>query len=552
MATWAPHLRALILGLGFLLFLAPPPSEAAAPKAKPKVTKKTGKAKPGSATTRKGKGGKPIKGAPVAPEPETDEEEEASAPAAQTPEPATSAPAAAAPAPAEEAAPPPAAPSDAPRAASGNAVAVLELKAVDPDLPGSVVPAVDTAIRAQLEAQLAVLPAPELAGLRAGTETAPDLSAVNALLAEAKAQMLTFQYAKVIQKLAQAKRQIAPLLLQLRDYQPLLEIHLYTAVASMHAGDKKTSTTAFAELARLRPDFRIDPQQFPPSVLDAFDKARQAETRQARGRVVINSVPAGAKVYVDEVMAGTAPGAVAASPGEHVVRVEKAGYHSWAEKVTVAPYSKVEKEAVLKKNLGTAALKQLETELTGGPAPKALAQLGSTVSQALGAQGTIVGVVGGSHETYAVSVVYLPKSGPMRAVVGEVSRDMKDLPAVAEKMARALQTASKDQSAPADGKTDVRLLAEKPPLRPLDFTKYGMGLAPGPLPVELIPRPKPEAIAGLDPRALGPVGQPAVQQPPLPWWVWTGASVLAASAAGGAAWYFLKPPPTVQFDLQRN
>jgi len=160
-------------------------------------------------------------------------------------------------------------------------------------------------------------------------------------------------------------------------------------------------------------------------------------------------------------------------------------------------------------------------------------------------------VVGGSHQTYAISAVYLPKSGASRAVVGEVPRDMKDLPAVSEKMARALLAASKDQTAPAGGKTDVRFLAEKPPLRPLDFNKYGMGMAPGPLPPELIPRPPPD-LAGIDPRVLNPVNPPAVKQQPMPWWVWTGASVLVASAAGGAAWYFLKPAPTVQFDLARN
>src|SRR5512140_503372 len=298
MATWAPPLRALFLGLGLLLFLTPQPSQA---QPKTKVTKKFGKAKSKGASTRKGKS---TRGAPVA-DPATDAEEEEGA--------AGSDPAAAVPPPAE--ASPPPAPSDAPRIASGASVAVLDLRGVDPDLPGSVVPAIDTALRAQLGAQLAVLPAPELTDLRAGTEKGPDLSAVNALLAEAKAQMLNFQYAQVIKKLTEAKREIAPLVLQLRDYQPLLEIHLYMAVASMNAGDKRTSAASFAELARLRPDFRIDPQQFPPSALDAFDKARQAEARQARGRVVINSVPAGAKVYVDEVEAGTAPGSVAASPG---------------------------------------------------------------------------------------------------------------------------------------------------------------------------------------------------------------------------------------------
>jgi len=535
MATWAPPLRALFLGLGLLLFVAPQPSQAGP---KPKLTKK--------ASTRKGK---LPKGAPAStPDSGADAEE---SPGDSAPAAVPSAPAAAPPA--EAARPPPPVPSDAPRAPSNGSVAVLELRTIDPDLPGSVVPAIDTALRAKLDAQLSVLPAAALGDLRAGTEKAPDLAAVNALVADAKKELLNFKYAEVIRKLIQAKRQIDPLIFQLRDYQPLLEIHLYMAVAAMNAGDKRTSAASFSELARLRPDFRIDPQQFPPTVLEAFEKARQAETKQARGRVVINAVPGGAKVYVDEVAAGTAPGSVAATPGEHVVRVEKAGYYSWAEKVTVISYGKVEKEAVLKKNLGSQALKQLEVEVMSGPSPKVLAQLGSTVSEALGAQGTIVGVVGGSYQgyaqTYAISVTFVPRSGPIRAVVGEVPRDMKDLPAVADKMARALALATKDHTAPADGKTDVRMLAEKPPLRPLDFTKYGMGMAPGSMPVDLIPH-EPVAI-GNNP-IYGPGGTVVVQKPGLPWWVWTGGAAVVASAAGGAAWFLLKPPPPVTFDLHRH
>lgn len=540
MAIRAPHLRTLLLGLGLLLFAAPQPSQAGS---KLPLTKKFGKTK----GTRKG-----AKGAPAStPDTGTGAEESDSAPAASTPPSSGSAPAAAAPSPAE-AAPPsrPTTPSDAPRAASGGSVAVLELRAVDPDLPASVVPAIDSALHSKLEAELAVLPASGLSDLRAGAEKAPDLTAVNALLADAKKELLNFKYAEVIRKLIQAKRQLEPMVLQLRDYQPLLEIHLYMAVASMNAGDKRTSAAAFGELARLRPDFRIDPQQFPPTVLEAFEKARQAETKQARGRVVINAVPGGAKVYVDEVAAGTAPGSVAATPGEHIVRVEKAGYYSWAEKVIVIPYGKVEKEAVLKKNMGSQALKQLEAELMSGPAPKVVAQLGSTVSEALGTQGIVVGEVAGSYQTYAVSVAYVPKSGPIRAVVGEVPRDMKDLPAIAEKMARALAAASKDHTVPADGKTEVRMLAEKPPLRPLDFTRYGLGMTPGTLPPDLIPRP---TMAGFDPRLPGGMGtQPVAKGPSLPWWAWAGGSVLVASAAGGAAFFFLKPPPPVTFDLHRN
>ena len=531
MATWGPHCRALLLGLGLLSFLAPQPSQAG-PKL-PRLTKKLPKK------------GKLPKGAPAS-TPDAEESDGSSAPATLTPAaPPPSAPAA--PPPPVEAARPPPPPSDAPRAESGSSVAVLELRTIDPDLPGSVVPAIDTALRQKLDAQLSMLPPSAIGDLRAGAEKVPDLSAVNALIAEAKKELLNFQNAQVIKKMGQAKRLIDPLIFQLRDYQPLLEIHLYTAVAAMNAGDKRTSGASFAELARLRPDFRIDPQQFPPTVLEAFEKVRQAETKQARGRVVINAVPAGAKVYVDEVAAGTAPGNVAATPGEHVVRVEKPGYYSWAEKVTIVSYAKVEKEAVLKKNMGSQALKQLEAEVLSGPSPKTLAQLGASVSEALHAQGTIVGVVGGSYKTYAISVTVLSPSGPIRAVVGEVSRDMKDLPEVADKMARALAAAAKDRTPSADGKTDVRFLEKKPPLRPLDFAKYGMGMAPGPLPPDLIPR---EVIA-TDPR-LNPIGPPVAQGPQLPWWAWAGGSVLVASAAGGAAYYFLKPPPPVTFDLQRR
>ena len=84
----------------------------------------------------------------------------------------------------------------------------------------------------------------------------------------------------------------------------LLETLLLTAVASMNANDKKTAQAAFQELAHLRPDFHIDPTQFPPSVISSFDKARQALEKVARGRVAITSNPAGARIYLDEVPAG--------------------------------------------------------------------------------------------------------------------------------------------------------------------------------------------------------------------------------------------------------
>src|SRR5688572_19686074 len=145
MATWAHRLRALFLGLGLTLLLAPPDAWAGS---KPKVVKKKS-----TKSTGAKKGKSPTKGGPAAPDPAGDEEEDE--PAALAPAPAKSAPAAAAPA--EDEPPPPPVQSDAPRANKGGAsVAMLELRAIDPDLPGSVVPAINTALRAQLEAQLAV------------------------------------------------------------------------------------------------------------------------------------------------------------------------------------------------------------------------------------------------------------------------------------------------------------------------------------------------------------------------------------------------------------
>lgn len=153
-------------------------------------------------------------------------------------------------------------------------VALLEVSAVDEDVPGSATRQIAATLRSQLQEQLKLLPPSEIASVRAGVEPAPNMAAVTALIAEAKAAILNFQFKPAGVKLATAKSQLGPLLTQLRDYQPLLDTLLYQAVVAMNMRDKKTEGLAFRELARIRPEYRIDPQQFPPNVLQAFDRVR--------------------------------------------------------------------------------------------------------------------------------------------------------------------------------------------------------------------------------------------------------------------------------------
>lgn len=435
-----------------------------------------------------------------------------------------------------------AAPPEAPRAV------FLELAPLDEEVASSVRQQLSQGLGNRLNESFRLVAPAEVEALRAGAEKEPDVAEAAALIEQARKHLGNVQFKQAYKLVAQARTLLDPLRPNLRDYSLLTNAMLYQAVIAMNLGDKRGSAQAFADLARLRPDFRIDSAEFPPAVVEAFDKARSADAKQPRGRLIISSVPAGAEVYVDEVKRGQTPITVPASPGEHVIRLSSPTYLSWTQTVNVASYGKHDVKAELAKNVPQASLKELEAAAVSGGAPEVFTRAASVVAEALGADGVVLGIVALSVKGYVVTTAWLPRRGAAQVMAVDVNRSLDNLEASADALAAAVAAAPKAEVPAREGAIAVKevggALSRKP-----DFDKHGLGYAPGGAAGVLAEMARAAAVAG-----PGPGGGAVTTKPGVPPWVWVIIGVVAVgAAAGGTAIYFAtREPPGVQFVLQRQ
>jgi hypothetical protein len=433
-----------------------------------------------------------------------------------------------------------------PALAQSNALVVLDFGQLDPEALRAAPPALQQSLAANVGPTFKILPAKALEDLRNGAEPPVDMTPVTKPLAEAKAMMLNFQFKPAMAKLKAVQLAFKPLMLKMRDYQPLIDAHLYSAVAAMNSKKKKDAAKAFAALARLRPDHRIDPQQFPPAVMKEFDKARMKEARVARGRLVVNVNVPGAKIFVDELPSGNAPASVAVAPGDHVLRVEAPGHYSHAEAFKAASYKKVETTVTLQKNLGQAALKQLEEGYLNGMPPEKLIAAAQTVAQALNAAGVVMGLVGQSIDVLAGAIVFVPKQAQAHGFGIEFARDVAAAGVAGKELAGALKGAAASKAPFSPNKINVRVLGKAAPARKFNFTKYALGLGPNE-----VPDPPPRQVIVMQQGPTGPV--PVKPEPPgllSKWWFWAGAGVVAAAAGGGTYYMVGRPETPPSFTVQ--
>jgi hypothetical protein len=432
--------------------------------------------------------------------------------------------------------------------------AFLGVSAVDAEVPPSVAPDLATALRDALAHAQPLLPAAQVEALQSGAASEPDLTEVRGLVATAKSQALELKTKDALKSLKTAKDKLQALQLQLRDFQPVCDVLLETAVASLSAGPKgaKDALAALKELARIRPDYRIDAAQFPPGVIATFEKARQLDARTPRGRLSLKSTPPGAKVFVDGLPQGQTPATLPLSPGPHVVRVEAPGYSSWVQALPVQSYAKVEKPVTLERNAALDGLTSLATAAGRGSAPAEVLKLRGPVSDRLGVRGVLVGAVGLDRDGYVVTALFLPKAGTAHAVVQTVDRELKNVAAVASQLADELT--AKGRSPGFEPTVDLHLLSSPAPVRELDFAKYAFGMQPNVTALSLLPKQAVQT-SGAAPWV------PDNKQPETPvvtpssgshWWLWTGLGLVVAAAAGGTAYYLVSHnQPAVDFTLTR-
>ncbi len=120
----------------------------------------------------------------------------------------------------------------------------------------------------------------------------------------------------------------------------------YEQVSDELAGDtKQAAAVKSTEKAIATPE----PKEVPaaPSMTKPADAT---PAPKEEGRVILNSVPDGADVSVDDNFVGNTPATLKLPAGKHTVKVSQKGYADWSKDVSVFAGSEVNMKATLEKN----------------------------------------------------------------------------------------------------------------------------------------------------------------------------------------------------------
>lgn len=120
----------------------------------------------------------------------------------------------------------------------------------------------------------------------------------------------------------------------------------YAQVTDQLAGDtKQVAAVKPTENAVAVPEAKAVPTA--PSITKPAEAAPAASED---GRVILNSIPDGADVYVDDNFVGNAPATLKLPAGKHTVKVSQKGYSDWSKELSVLAGSEVNMKATLEKN----------------------------------------------------------------------------------------------------------------------------------------------------------------------------------------------------------
>lgn len=120
--------------------------------------------------------------------------------------------------------------------------------------------------------------------------------------------------------------------------QELADAMMALAAAQFEEGDRKGSRVTLIRLFTWRPDFRLDTNKYPPSMITPVDEAKREVEKAKRGSLEIRSEPHAAQAYVDGKYVGVTPTfAEGLAAGEHWVTLKKEGYRKAVTAATVSP-----------------------------------------------------------------------------------------------------------------------------------------------------------------------------------------------------------------------
>jgi len=108
----------------------------------------------------------------------------------------------------------------------------------------------------------------------------------------------------------------------LTDITGVINVHLGLAEVAARQGDEEAAGEALATVARLNPEYNLDPARYPPLFVTTHAKVRDAALKEGRSTITVDHSGVGSAVFIDGREVGTAPVAVSGlPPGKHWVRI---------------------------------------------------------------------------------------------------------------------------------------------------------------------------------------------------------------------------------------
>lgn len=238
------------------------------------------------------------------------------------------------------------------------------------------------------------------------------------LYAEGSQAYLDLQLDNATQLLTQAIEEFDASQAALEDESGLGTALLYLGAAYIFNGQTRIGRRVFERLHRQMPHIKPDPNEFPPEVVEQYERS---EPRSNEGAIHIMSDPTGAIAYVDFVPRGQTPLTVTGlPPGEHTVRLTRPGATPYIEQVDVGR-GQSEVQAFLMDAEGNEGMAEMVAGITGheleeGDGP--IRQVGELLD--LDKIGVIRVSYGDSREQVKLEMVIFDVASGRRVLRGEV------------------------------------------------------------------------------------------------------------------------------------
>jgi hypothetical protein len=239
------------------------------------------------------------------------------------------------------------------------------------------------------------------------------------LLDEGSQAYLDLQLDNAIELLGRAIEEFDASQSALEDESGLGQALLYLGASYIFNGRTRIGRRVFERLHRQMPHITPDPNEFPPEVVEQFERSAP---RANDGAIHIMSDPTGAIAYVDFVPRGLTPITVTGLvPGEHTVRLTRPGATPYIEQPDVPRNGQSETQAFLMDAEGNEGMAEMVAGITGHELEEgdgAIRQVGELLQ--LDKIGVIRVSYGDSREQVKLEMVIFDVQSGRRVLRGEV------------------------------------------------------------------------------------------------------------------------------------